>query len=193
VLVLLEDYVMAIDMTVGRGNFLSEAEAMAVRALEPELQFEDMKIIYNKQTIRQDSIRRCKGRWVLNSFLIPEIDQKIKEHMLDLVENKFKVDHSNKWIFQVARYDVGDFVEWHADDQEWRQGLEFRKFVTMIQLSHFHEYEGGDVEIGSGYGIGSRDIGAAFFCNSMTSHRITPVTKGTRYSLTTWLTGPPWR
>jgi PKHD-type hydroxylase len=56
------------------------------------------------------------------------------------------------------------------------------------------EYEGGQLELRHpDVPQNFTKAGDALLFNSGLEHRVTPVTKGTRYSLTCWAHGPNWR
>ncbi len=95
---------------------------------------------------------------------------------------------------QVTRYhevDKGHYT-WHMDGGKKTAN---RKISLSVQLSHSTDYEGGD--IGFFYTnkerFASRDRGAIVTFPSWVMHRVTPVTRGVRYSLIAWIVGPRWR
>jgi PKHD-type hydroxylase len=97
---------------------------------------------------------------------------------------------------QVARYGAegaGHF-DWHCDIG---QGLlaARRKLTIVVQLSDPAEYEGGGLELrpDSGIHTAPRLRGQATVFPSFVLHRVTPVTRGTRWSLTLWAHGPAFR
>ena len=59
-------------------------------------------------------------------------------------------------------------------------------------LSDPDEYEGGQLEIW-GKPIDVYKKGSIIFFPSWMPHRVTPVTKGTRYSLVMWFMGAPFK
>jgi PKHD-type hydroxylase len=95
---------------------------------------------------------------------------------------------------QLARYDSADrgFYEWHTDFAGLRP---LRKLSVSLQLSRADDYEGGDLELM--YGIApqpmDRTRGTFIAFPSFLLHRVTPVTRGTRWSLVAWILGPRWR
>jgi len=95
---------------------------------------------------------------------------------------------------QVARYDASreGGYDWHID---FGPGAQLRKLSLSIQLSKPNAYEGGDLEFDVGLGpkSASRSCGLAIAFPSFIRHRVTPVTKGVRYSLVAWLSGPRFR
>jgi len=70
-----------------------------------------------------------------------------------------------------------------------------RKLSVTIQLSNSDDYEGGDLLIYNGpQGMsGGKKRGTITIFPSFMLHEVTPVTKGTRYSLVTWIGGPTFK
>lgn len=95
---------------------------------------------------------------------------------------------------QLARYDGAErgFYGWHTDFAGVRP---LRKLSISIQLSTSDDYEGGDLELM--YGTEPQKLdrtrGAFIVFPSFMLHRVTPVTRGTRWSLVSWILGPRWR
>ena len=95
---------------------------------------------------------------------------------------------------QLARYDGSDlgFYNWHTDFAGIRP---LRKLSISIQLSRAEDYEGGELELM--YGAEPQKLdktrGAFLVFPSFMLHRVTPVTKGTRWSLVAWIAGTRWR
>ena len=105
---------------------------------------------------------------------------------------------------QVTQYTKGGFYVWHNDgtgshhERLNRVGNRFlhgntRKLSMSIVLNS--TYEGGDFEM-MGLDDTSKvprlEKGSVIVFPSFMVHRITPVTKGTRYSLVAWFVGPPF-
>jgi predicted 2-oxoglutarate/Fe(II)-dependent dioxygenase YbiX len=109
--------------------------------------------------------------------------------------NHFCVDITGiEGNIQLARYDSSDqgFYGWHTDFA----GLApLRKISFSVQMSHPDDYEGGDLELlcDDPPVKLDRTRGAVIAFPSFTVHRVTPVTRGTRWSLVAWITGPRWR
>ena len=70
-----------------------------------------------------------------------------------------------------------------------------RKLSFTLQLSDPAEYEGGDLILHTSDDpeIMSRAWGYVAVFPSYLLHEVTPVTKGTRYSLVSWVTGQPFK
>lgn len=91
-----------------------------------------------------------------------------------------------KESLQITKYTEGGFYNWHQD-----RGLDtpFRKLSMVINLSDPDTYDGGELEIFSG-DIISKELGMMTLFSSFEQHRVRKVTRGTRYSLVTWIHGP---
>jgi PKHD-type hydroxylase len=89
-------------------------------------------------------------------------------------------------------YGVGDEYEWHTD--EFNFEASDMKLTCLLNLSE-EPYEGGEFHIN-----GSKDDvaltfepGMGMIFHSPIAHKVTPVTKGERISLTYWGIGPAWK
>jgi len=87
--------------------------------------------------------------------------------------------------------------DWHHDTF-WANPTTYdRKLSIVIQLTDPSEYEGGDFEIDPQYAQlpvdQIRAKGSVVVFPSFLIHRVTPVTKGVRRSLVSWIQGPKFR
>jgi PKHD-type hydroxylase len=92
---------------------------------------------------------------------------------------------------QIATYNVGGHYGWHIDIGEGR--LSTRKLSLVIQLTEPSEYEGGELEFMNMDQKASREIGTLIAFPSYLMHRVTPVTRGVRKSLASWIRGDAFR
>jgi PKHD-type hydroxylase len=97
---------------------------------------------------------------------------------------------------QCARYGAensGHF-DWHSDIGKGTQAAR-RKLTLVVQLSDPGEYAGGQLELRPDSHIrpGAAGQGDVTLFPSFVLHRVTPVTEGTRWSLTLWAHGPAFR
>ncbi len=97
---------------------------------------------------------------------------------------------------QVARYGAerqGHF-DWHSDIGAGNWAAK-RKLTIVVQLSDPADYEGGTLELQPDSNVtkAPRTRGTAIVFPSFVLHRVTPVTLGTRWSLTLWSHGPAFR
>lgn len=97
---------------------------------------------------------------------------------------------------QVARYDEREagHYDWHSDIGDGPIARR-RKLTIVVQLSVPAAYDGGALEINPGGTpvAASRGIGDATLFASFLLHRVAPVTRGARHSLTCWCHGPAFR
>ena len=92
---------------------------------------------------------------------------------------------------QILRYDVGShFALWHTDSG--LDSVERRRISVSVELSERGDYEGGELEVVPDLVARTRTLprGSAQFFPSRALHRVTPVTRGTRWALVAW-TGAP--
>ena len=102
---------------------------------------------------------------------------------------------------QVTRYIKDGFYTWHKDgmgshnevydnpDNEFRHG-NTRKLSMSIILNS--DYEGGAFEFVDEE-VTDLGTGSIIVFPSFLMHKVSPVTKGVRYSLVAWFVGPPFK
>jgi PKHD-type hydroxylase len=105
---------------------------------------------------------------------------------------KYAVDHIQS--VQFTKYDSGgEFYGKHLDMEN--HGPVRRKFSVSIQLSDGQDYDGGDLIFHTDDTpiIVPKQLGFAAVFPSFMLHEVTPVTRGTRYSLVSWGCGPEFK
>jgi len=136
----------------------------------------------------KDDIRTSSQTWV----------EQVKENLwlfdkmlaLTMAANKeFQFDIDFFEALQLARYETGQFYTKHIDMGAGHMGN--RKLGISVQLSDPDTYEGGDIVCdNNGHDfIAPRELGSVTVFPSFMPHQVTPVTKGTRYSLVVWASG----
>lgn len=90
--------------------------------------------------------------------------------------------------------------DWHIDtvpdrlkQNPGQDSIYDRKLSLSVLLSDPDDYEGGDLELICTDIENQRKQGAATVFPSFIGHRVTPVTKGKRYSLVAWIEGPKFQ
>lgn len=70
-----------------------------------------------------------------------------------------------------------------------------RKLSITVQLSDSADYEGGDLNLyfSKTPEVMAKGLGKLIAFPSYVLHEVSPVTKGTRYSLVVWITGKPFK
>ena len=100
---------------------------------------------------------------------------------------------------QFLRYKKGGRYDSHMDIQwsDLKTNIPNRKLTVITQLSDPKDYEGGELQFFNGERPMDkktveeiRGQGSVIVFDSRDWHRVTPVTKGTRYSLVCWTVGP---
>lgn len=111
---------------------------------------------------------------------------------------------------QFAAYGPGDWFDWHKDEfaesipgdraPAWA-GLN-RKLSVVLNLTDPAEYQGGELRFRDTFGRDYHDAaeaeklrarGSVVVFPAYTPHTVTKVTAGLRFSLTSWVIGPPFR
>ena len=102
---------------------------------------------------------------------------------------------------QFTIYTKGQYYGWHQDN--WHEALQgkIRKLSMTVSLSDQKEYSGGNLEfdfraISKNKPWVCKEInskGSVVVFPSFVWHRVTPVTRGTRYSLVSWHSGAPFK
>jgi PKHD-type hydroxylase len=115
----------------------------------------------------------------------------------------YTANQSAGWGYEVNRQEsiqIGRYrseneghYDWHIDSDSPVDGVQ-RKLSISILLSDPSEFEGGELQF---KGIEDNNIltkqGTIVVFPSFVEHRVTPVTKGVRYSAVTWASGPSFR
>jgi PKHD-type hydroxylase len=102
---------------------------------------------------------------------------------------------NNQEVTQIGRYKSVDngYYDWHIDADAPVNGTQ-RKLSISILLSDPSEFEGGELQF---KGIEDQKVltkqGSIVVFPSFIEHRVTPVTKGVRYSAVSWVQGPSFK
>lgn len=174
-------------------NYFSSAECDTIIQL-------GSKIGYKEGTVGDNGLELSIRKSRVAFFKPSEIETRwIFDRLLSCV----KTINRQFWNFdlrfletlQFSMYsDSNDFYTKHMDMKY--SELEVRKLSISVQLSDPTSYTGGDLSL---FGVGDnmvtcpRDRGTVIAFPSYHVHEVTPVTKGQRYSLVSWIIGPPFK
>jgi len=159
------------------------------------------------------SKRKSNIAWLDDAWIYKEIQPYIREPNAMAGWN-FDWDYSE--TAQFTKYDVGQFYGWYADghprpyqgkDKNPNELGKIRKLSVTVSLNDPSEYDGGNLEFSfrnnKDYDdnpekaihtcLEIRPKGSIVVFPSFVWHRVTPVTRGTRYSLVMWNLGYPWK
>jgi len=135
-----------------------------------------------------------------------EVSEKLLDHVQDANKTNWNVKLNFCEPLQMSEYNPGDFYTWHKDSfskpmNPWnRKEDSIRKMSFVVALNDKSEYEGGELQLVSGWQnekVTYREAqlyrpGDMIVFPSLTDHRVTKITKGKRYTLVGWVHGPPF-
>ena len=170
-------------------------------ALVGDLKIEDNipdKKLQEVKKVRNTNIAWLEDRWIYD-FVHPYIHRANK-----IADWNFDWEWSE--AFQYTIYNKNQFYDWHCDSfkKPYSEGSfkgYIRKLSATISLNSPDEYEGGNLEFSwfDGKKIQTQVCeeilprGSIVIFPSFVHHRVTPVTRGTRYSLVLWSLGKPFK
>lgn len=174
----------------------AECQALIDYALTHPVQ--TATIGHGGKSVINKGIRRSKVRWLNRHD--PQLF-----HLFARISSMGEQANNNGFGFDLRQFKEVQFTEYDADDEghygwhednAWKAGLEVeRKMSMVVQLSDPADYEGGRLELQNDP-LGPEQFtrrGDVIFFPAFNRHRVTPVTRGKRYSLVTWFTGPSFR
>lgn len=144
-------------------------------------------------------IRESSIRWLDPTEENHWIFQRITEVVNQVNDQYFKMELRGFPSLQLTEYDGDKKGHYgvHADCGYGISPMRWRKLSLTVQLSKPEEYEGGDLVL---YPEGfeckrviEKQLGTMCLFRSHVLHEVTPITKGNRHSLVTWVEGPLWR
>jgi PKHD-type hydroxylase len=144
------------------------------------------------------SIRKTDIAFVTPDYKEDNEVNEIAWHFLaEANEKLFNYKFESFQPVQFARYRDGGHYGWHQDSTGISPNGETRKLSLTFSLTDPHTYEGGHLEFYGGEKSMQdqhiktiRDQGTVIVFDSRDYHRVTPVTKGVRYSIVCWTVGP---
>lgn len=173
-------------------SLFSKQECGEIIEHSKHLKIEQAKIGSSSLEALNTSTRISKIRWMGMTGDTQWIYQRV-ELAYKRANSFFNFDVLGCSYLQVTEYPVSGKYDWHEDLGE--NLISKRKLSISIQLCDPQDYDGGDLEFVNPlpYKSEFRQQGAAIIFPSFLSHRVTAVTRGTRWSLIAWVFGPPFR
>jgi PKHD-type hydroxylase len=140
---------------------------------------------------QSEGIRKSSAVFVFPDESTHWVFERLRKDICEVNDAVYGFDVSQfREGFQFTRYEVGDYYGPHFDIGPGK--LTERKLSLTIQLSAPDDYTGGELIIYPGFEAaksqGSMTVFPSFMC-----HDVRPVKTGVRYSLVSWLAGPPFR
>jgi PKHD-type hydroxylase len=179
--------------SVSLDSCLEFGELQNIRKQLPSLNLESATI---SNEIRQD-IRMCKTAWIPYTDEWAWLYGRLYDMVLWVNEEGYKfepLDFTEPIMY--CEWSDGDHFDWHVDIGDVHP-FSSRKLAVSVQLSESDDYRGGDLEFAATpnpqhwYTV-SRAAGSIIIYPAYLTHRIQPITSGTRKSLVFWLGGVPF-
>jgi PKHD-type hydroxylase len=152
----------------------------------------------SSEHITTSKIRISPVSWIRSDK--PEntwIFEKIVKCIEEVNNEYFNYDLKEIQSLQFTVYDSEEkgFYDKHIDIEPVLINGVMRKLSLSVQLSEPEDYEGGSLllHVGGNPIEAPKNRGTAIFFPSYSLHEVTPVTKGIRYSLVAWITGPKFK
>tara|TARA_B100000085_G_scaffold282154_1_gene310145 strand:- start:777 stop:1352 length:576 start_codon:yes stop_codon:yes gene_type:complete len=178
---------------VYRENFLSSDECdKLIKTLDKDLT--EGTIVGDYTT---DKVNKNIRNTLNKPFKADTLGNKINSAVVVANINFFNYDIDKIDGLRFLKYGIGGTYNWHTD--YGRNQCSMRKLTAVVQLSDEKDYEGGDFEFGitdakgNDLVVGNKSKGCLMIFPSFLSHRVAPITKGTRYSIITWMEGDTFR
>lgn len=144
--------------------------------------------------VLNNNIRKNNVAWLNNKDDIHWVYRKLTDAIQDLNRQFFGFDlYGFTEDLQFTEYNrIGDHYDYHTDNMYF--GL-VRKLSVSVQLSDPNDYDGGDLLINTGGEPQKmkREQGTITVFPSYNLHKVTPIERGTRYSLVGWVSGPNFK
>jgi PKHD-type hydroxylase len=152
---------------------------------------------FNGET-QNNEYRKSKIKWV------PPLEN---PYIRDMVWNFAMQANKHAFGFDLSFINDIQYTEYHSVDQgkyDWHQDTFWanptcfdRKISVVIQLDDPEDYDGGDFLIDPAHPqpdpIAIKRKGSVIVFPSFINHCVTPVTRGRRRSLVSWVEGPKFR
>ena len=187
--------------------FLKNENWVYPNSLPKNICFNIIKYCLNKKNIKKGTVRNGSFQKIRNSFVVWNDERWLKNTIMHYI-----MDANKKagWNFQFTQYekaqftiyDNSQFYNWHTDaSANTKDDGSHRKLSVTLSLNDEDEFEGGCFEIDNRNNYHEKNIhqlnnirsaGSLVVFPSFLYHRVTPVTKGTRYSLVMWYSGRPY-
>lgn len=167
-------------------------------------EFKEKKDLKKLKKLRDSNITWLDEKWIYN-YLQPYVETANKN-----ANWNFQWDFSEQCQFTI--YGKNQHYGWHADtkddvypDDENNKNIagKIRKLSMTLSLTDEKKYEGGKLQFdfrnsknGKPVIVDCNEIksqGSIVVFPSFVWHKVTPVTKGTRYSLVMWNLGYPFK
>jgi len=135
-------------------------------------------------------IRNSKIRWWYETHWVSSLFS----HYIGVANSQcWQYDLNILQSIQVTSYGKEGHYHWHCDYGTSQYSDYTRKLSASLLVTDPADYDGGDLEIMDYSGNiikAPKERGSIIIFDSRTPHRVTPLSRGNRTSLVTWMYGP---
>ena len=168
--------------------FTSEECAALVREFTPRL---EPALVESLNLAQSTGIRKSSAVFIHPSESTRWVFDRLGKAVREVNDEVYGFDVGQfREGFQFTRYEVGEYYGPHFDIGPGK--LAERKLSLTVQLSPPEEYTGGELVIYPEF-VAPKDQGTMTVFPSFMCHNVRAVETGVRYSLVSWLAGPPFR
>lgn len=133
-------------------------------------------------------LRRTHERLLPNNREFGWVFQRLRKLAVEANERAWQFRLDERMSAHILEYVPDGFFDWHMD--LGRGPTASRKLTTVTFLTPPEDYEGGDLLFMDGSAPLRPAQGATAIFPSYMLHKVTPVTRGNRHTLVSWLHGP---
>ena len=178
----------AVAMQATASGYFSREECRQILSLSENLLQKEGVVgsEYKQSESRRSQVKflhpATETRWIFQKLemVLRNVNQSYNFNLLGFYEG-----------VQIATYTMDGHYDWHTDLGSKSNST--RKLSISVQLSDSNDYTGGDLEFINLFDPSPREIGSVIVFPAYLVHRVTPVTKGIRKSMVSWVHGPPFR
>ena len=168
-----------------------------IHHLEGRYEYQDPTIGFGQENIINKDYRECQIAWA-----DPTKEKALVESLWYYAQRANR-DHFNLDLQYINQIQLTKYIgsetnpgkyDWHHDIN-WMEPKTFHRKLSISVILN-DGYDGGLFIFGNGLPqlpTNAQTKGTVIVFPSMHLHQVTPVTKGNRYSLVTWVEGPKWR
>ena len=168
--------------------FTPDECARLIADFTPQLQ---PALVETMDLAQSESIRKSSAVFIAHSKSTSWVFERLGTAIREINDSVYGFDVSQfREGFQFTRYEVGEFYGPHFDIGPGK--LTERKLSLTVQLSDPADYTGGELIVYPEF-VAPKDQGTMTVFPSFMAHNVLPVKTGIRYSLVSWLAGPPFR
>ena len=180
-----------ITIPTGGAGFFSKEECKQI--IEISRQVPDHEAVTGDGLgARSYSRRKSKVREVYPDPSTDWVFQKLETALIQLNTQQYRFEVAGFYEgAQIYEYPVGGNLDWHMDIAKGY--MSNRKLSMSVQLSEPDDYDGGNLEFMDFDETAPRGIGDLIVFPSYLMHRVSEITRGTRYCWVSWVHGPAFR